>query len=604
MSDPQDIDVTIPSPEGLKVTLENQPYRILMVGDFAGSEAGQLTGPMDDGVVAFGADSFAELMKTANPQLRLRTTDPIAAGGKLVEIDLSFDSLKSFSPANIIKQLPQTKPLSAIREAVVGRMTGKMSADALASATQQAVASDATLAWLIDSLSWTAKAPQDAADAVTDIMGQLDLGGDSSEESEPPTKSPVGKLVSSAAASGSSIPAEEASSLRRCLAEIDKRLSSWLTVVLHAPEVQAIEARWRSLAFLSSCIEFRKGIRLFVLHASTEQLTDRIDQHLIGPVFDEGADAPHLIVVDRQFTNSASDMDTMDELAQHAASLPAVLITDVGPAFFGVKHTWQIPTLPAITNMMDQWQFAKFKALRLEPYSRLLGVVFGRGLLRMPSGREGVGELEFAYKEPCVTERDLVWAGGAVSVACKVAHSVAETSWPMSIAGPAHGRLEGFKQCEGGKKGDKVFGPTNTMLAREKIEDMGMAGVNVVVGARDHADAVVWNAMSVARAPRDNIEAIVEVSLPYQFFVTRLSALLFTLKDHLLTLPGDQVAAVAEQHLRDWIPFEGESDADQCAVHVQPNEEDNRVIELAVTVTPPESLVPGGVPVVMGYRLG
>ncbi len=603
MSDPHDVDVSMPSPEGLKVSLDDQPYRILLVSNFAGTEAGGLTGPLNDGVVAFGADSFADLMKTARPSLHLRTTDPVTGSSQMIEVDLSFESLKAFSPTSVVQQLTQTKSLYAFREAIVERATGKLSADALASETQRVIETDATLVWLAETLSWKAAPSPDTTDAVVDIMSQLDLGGDVSGDAEPPAQSPVGKLVSSAAGSGNSIPAEEASALRRCLAEIDKRLSIWLTAVMHAPEFQAIEAAWRSLAFLSSNIEFREGIRLSVLHASRDQLASRIDEHLIGPVFDEGVDAPNLIVVDHQFTNSASDMETMDELAQHAASLPAVLLTGVSPDFFGVKHSWQVPTLPVISNMMDQWQFAKFKSLRLEPYSRLLGIVFGRGLLRAPKGREAVGDLEFAYKEPCITERDLVWVGGAVSVACKIAQSVAETSWPVRFAGPAHGRVEGLKQCEGGKKGDKTFGPTDTMLVKEKIEEMGMAGINALVGGRDHADGIVWNAMSAARAPRDNVEAIVEVSLPYQLFVSRLSALLFTLRTHLLTLPTEHVSAIVEQHLRDWIPFTGEPNTDQCAVHVQPNEEDAGVMELAVTVTPPESLVPGSVPLVMGYRL-
>ncbi len=603
MSELHDIDVDIPSPGGLKVTLENQPYRILLVGDFAGSQAGCLSGPLTDGVVSFGADSFAELMKTACPSLHLRTTDPLASGNQMIELDLSFDSLKAFSPASVVQQMSQTKSLFAFREAIVGRVTGTTSADALVSMTQQIIATDATLAWLAEALSWKAAPSQDTLDAVVDIMGQLDLGDDASKDAKPSTQSPVGKLVSSAAGTGKNIPAEEASALRRCLAQIDKHLSIWLTAVMHAPEFQAIEAAWRSLAFLSSNIEFRKGIRLSVLHASRDQLTSRIDEHLIGPVFDDGADAPNLIIVDHQFANSSADMETMDELAQHAASLPAVLLTGVSPAFFGVKHSWQVPTLPVISNMMDQWQFAKFKSLRLEPYSRLLGVVFGRGLLRVPRGREPGNELEFVYKEPCITERDLVWVGGAVSVACKIAHSVAESTWPVRFAGPAHGRLDGLKQCEGGKKGDKTFGPTDTHLVKDKIEEMGMAGINALVGTRDHADGIVWNAMSVARAPRDNVAAIVEVSLPYQLFVSRLSALLFTLRSHLLALPMEQVSIVAEQHLRDWIPFEGEPNADQCAVHVQPSEHDAGVMELAVTVTPPESLVPGSVPLVMGYRL-
>ncbi len=601
--EPPDLEVNIPIPEGLRVTREGQPYHVLVVSDFTGSAAGTLSGPLDDGVISVTADSLGELMQTARPSVNYKTTDPLASGNVMTTVSLEFDSLRAFEPKHLAVQIPATKSLAGVRGRIVERMHGKLTSKGLGQVVTQAVGSDPALAWLQEALKWTPVKPAADVEAVDDLMGQLDLGEDSDKETSPPPKSPVGRLVSAAADAGTAIPSEEASTLRRALAEIDHRLSAWLTAVQHAPEVQSVESAWRSLAYLVSQMDFRKGLRLSILHAPTGKLTERFRALLINPVFDEDADAPDLIVVDRQFGSSAADMEMLDELAQHGASLPAIVLTGVSPQFFGVKYPWQMATLPTISNVLDQWQFAKWKTLRAKPYARSLGVVFGRCLLREPYGRNGDGDLDFSYREPCISDKDFVWANGTIAVATTIARGVAEVGWPTKMSGYIDGRVEGFKTATGGKKGDKTFGPSDTRLTQEKIEELGMAGLNAVVGIGDHDDVLVWNGMTSARAPRDDVNALLEVSLPYQLFACRLSVLLFCLKPHLLGQSAEKLVPFVTQHIRDWLALADEPTPEQVSVQTRPSEDDPSTLELAVTVTPPQSLLPGGVPVVMGYRL-
>jgi predicted component of type VI protein secretion system len=350
-------------------------------------------------------------------------------------------------------------------------------------------------------------------------------------------------------------------------------------------------------------MEFRKGLRLLVLHAAPGELLETFRTRLIDPVFDEGADAPDLIVVDTQFGNTAPDLEALDELAQHGASLPAVVLAGVGASFFGIKHAWQMATLPPIVSMFDQWQFAKWKALRDQPYARSLGVLFGRCLLRTPYERGDAGDLEFSYREEAITDKDFLWGTGALAGAVTVARSVADTGWPTAMAGYVHGRIEGFKTARGGKKGDKKFGPTDTDLPQPKIEELAVAGVNAAVGIRDHDDALVWNGLTAARPQRMDPDALLEVSLPYQLFATRMSMLLFELKPHLSGMSPEKMKGFVATHVHDWLQLEGKVEAEKMSVQTRPSEQEPGAIELAVTVTPPQSVLPGAIPVVLGYRV-
>ncbi|MCH9002886.1 MAG: type VI secretion system contractile sheath large subunit [Planctomycetes bacterium] len=602
---PSELEITESSPGGLHVT-KDFPYGILYVADFAGTGAGNLSGPLSDGVVRVTPDTFDDLMAKACPSVSVKTSDPLASGNVMVQVDVKFDSLKAFEPSALLTQIPVAQTMFAMREKLVARMRGKCEFADVERAASSAVKADSNLAWLGDSLKWSAAAAQNDPGAVDSLLGQIDLGdgsGGGDDEASAPPKSPIGSVIAAAAGAGSSIPSEEASVVRRTIGEIDRRISAWLTTILHAPEVLAIEKAWRSLNLLVSTLDFRKGVRLTVLHASDDELLDRFRTLLIDPVFDEGADQPHLLIIDKQFGNKAPDLEALDEFAQHAASLPAIAMAGVSTEFFGVKYGFQMATLPTIANVMDQWQFAKWKALRGQQYARSLGVVYGRCLLREPFGRDGKDDLEFTFKEESVTDKALVWGSGVIAAACTIARSVADSGWPTAMSGVAHGRVEGFKTCVGGKKGDKKFGPSDVQMPQEKVEELGRAGINATAPMRDLDDVFFCNGMTAARPSRDEMSAVFEVSLPYQLFATRLSAMLFALKPHLSGKSAEQVASDVTTHVRDWLGVQEGAEEEQVAIQVRPAQDAPGSLEMAVTVTAPESVLPGGVPVVMGYRI-
>ena len=594
--DVPDIEVNLPAPDGLRVTTE-LPYNILVAGDFAGG--GTLQGPLVEGVVRLASDGFDDLLADAKPHQSFTIKDLAKPGGQMVTVDLVFDSLKSFSPLQLVERIPQTALLVKAREAVVSRLHGKMTAEQLA----EVLAADADLAFVAQAVEAVPPpAPKTDPAAVDAVLDQLDFGDDEQPADSPPAQTPIGSLVS-AAAGGGGIPAGEVAALRKAITEVDHRMSAWVTAVLHHPNVQRLESAWRGLSWLMSKVDYRKGIRLSVLHATTDALVDRFVSCVIDPVFDEGAEAPSAVVIDAAFGNAASDMQTLDGMAQQAMSLPATVLAGLSPAFFGVKHAWQIPTLPPIGNMFDQWQFAKWKSLRRAMYATAMGVVFGRLLLRGPYGRDDVEDLAFDYKEPCIGDKDFVWASGGMAGAATLAASVSEIGWPCRMAGQAFGRIEGLPRAAAGKSGDKWFGPADTKTPQPRVEEMGMAGINAVVSAGEGDDAVFCNGLTCAYAARADANALLEISLPYQLFAGRLSALMWELKSHLVGKSAEQIVASVRAHVRDWLALANEPTEEEVSVQVRPKEDDPDTLELALVVTPPASILPGEVPVVLGYAL-
>lgn len=600
-TDIHDLDVEIPMPSGLKVTTD-KPYRILVVGDFAGSDKGRISGALADGIVEVNKESFDAVMKDAAPAVSFTLADPMSQSGAMAEATLKFESLRDFEPIGLASRMAATARLMEVRAKLVERMLGKMAAPQLRQFVDDMIAKDSKLSWLRDSLKAApAAAPSDPA-AVDRLMDQLDFGDDSGGGDAPPSKSPIGSVVAAAAGTGG-VPAEEALAVRRTLAEIDRIASLWLNTVLHSEQVQPIEAAWKSLSFMITQIEFRKGVRLSLLHAHRSELTQRIVSLLIDPVFDQGADAPDLIVVLTPFGSSQSDYETLDELAQHAASLPAVLLAPASAGFFGVKHAWQVPTLPALVNMFDQWQFAKWKTLREQTYARMLGVVFGRCLLREPHSRSEAKNLDFVFREDATVESNFLWAEGVVVGAINAARSIAKTGWPSGMSGYANGRVEGFTSAMGGKDGKKKFGPSDTQMGQSKIEELAAAGLNAVVNLKDTEDVLFWNGLSAGRPYQTDMNSLLEVSLPYQLFAARLSSLLFDLKPHLAGKEAPAIEKCVRDHVQNWLQYDDASADELIKAQTRPAEDDPTSIELALTATPPPTVLPAGIPLVVGYRI-
>ncbi|MBX3394926.1 MAG: type VI secretion system contractile sheath large subunit [Phycisphaerae bacterium] len=596
-----DVEVDFPMPGGLKISTE-KPYRILVVGDFAGSDKGTVTGAMAGGGVEINSTNFDEILGDARPSVSFTLADPVAGGNQLAEAGIRVASIRDFDPIAMAGQINATASLFEIREKLVGRLMGKLSGEQLAQSVSAAIASDSRLSWLSEWLKAAPAAkPADPA-TVNKLLDGLDLGDSAAAPSTGGPRSAIGAAVAGAAGA-SGIPAEESAAVRRTLNEVDRIISAWLNTVLHSAEVQPMEAIWRSIAFLVRHIDFRKNVRLQLLHAHRHDLTTRFTSKVIDPVFDDGADAPDLVILASSFGNTSSDMEVLDEMAQHAASLPAVILAPVSPAFFGVKHAWQVPTLPALVNMFDQWQFAKWKGLREQTYARLLGVVFGRGLLRQPHGRDDLKDLEFSFKEDASLESSFLWAEGVFAAALTIARSVTESGWPSGMSGYVRGQVDGFASAMGGKDGKKKYGPSDLQMVQSKIEEIGGAGINVVVGAKDQEFVHFWNGVSAARPGSADISGVLEVSLPYQLFAARLSGLLFDLKPSLSAKSEDQVASIVKGHVQNWLQLPDDLAAQLINVQVRPAEKDPSSLELALTTTPPPTILPGGVPVVLGYRI-
>ncbi|MBK8271340.1 MAG: type VI secretion system contractile sheath small subunit [Planctomycetes bacterium] len=169
----------------------------------------------------------------------------------MAEANLRFSSIKDFDPAVIAMQIGAAAGLLEVREKLVARLLGKMTAAQLTQGVGDAISSDSSLAWLADSLKPASPAKPVDPGTLDKVLSGLDLGDGGAAPSGNAPKSAIGAAVASAAGAGN-IPSEEAMAIRRTLGEVDRIVSSWLNAVLHLPDVQQTESIWRLARLFSS----------------------------------------------------------------------------------------------------------------------------------------------------------------------------------------------------------------------------------------------------------------------------------------------------------------------------------------------------------------
>ena len=93
------------------------PLKLLVMGDFTLAEDERAVEDRDP--INIDKDTFNEVLKAQNLELKLQVPNELVdAKGEQLGVDLKFDSLKDFTPDEIVKKVPELSKLMELREAL------------------------------------------------------------------------------------------------------------------------------------------------------------------------------------------------------------------------------------------------------------------------------------------------------------------------------------------------------------------------------------------------------------------------------------------------------------------------------------------------------
>lgn len=244
------------------------------------------------------------------------------------------------------------------------------------------------------------------------------------------------------------------------IALIDEALNRQVNAILHHPEFQAMEARWRGLAMLVRVAAHGSDVKIKLLGISWPQLarsmeraTDFDQSHLFELVYSRefgmpGGEPYGLLVGDYQLApgDAGSDtVSTLTELGMVAAAAFCPFITGASPRALGLENFDELNRVHDLSYLANDPQRIRWNGLRAREDSRFLGLVAPRVLIRSPyepfSRRRDDG---FPFREEISEDGGtLLWSNGAFAFAAIVIRNFIETGWFADIRGVTQDAIDG-----------------------------------------------------------------------------------------------------------------------------------------------------------------
>jgi type VI secretion system protein ImpB len=102
--------------EGATVVKE-LPFVVGVMGDFSGNNPSEPLKPLKDRkFIQIDRDNFNEVMSRMTPGLNLKVKNTLKNDGSEMGVQLKFNAMSDFEPANVAKQVPALKKLLDTRE--------------------------------------------------------------------------------------------------------------------------------------------------------------------------------------------------------------------------------------------------------------------------------------------------------------------------------------------------------------------------------------------------------------------------------------------------------------------------------------------------------
>jgi type VI secretion system protein ImpC len=360
-------------------------------------------------------------------------------------------------------------------------------------------------------------------------------------------KNAVATLASQALVDTALVSDDAVKTIEAMIAEIDKRLSQQINVIMHHQDFRSLEGSWRGLHHLVNNTETDEMLKIRVMNISKKEVGATLKRFKgaawdTSPLFKKmyteeysqlGGEPYGCIVGDYQFDHSAPDVEILSGMAQIAAASHAPFITNTGPGVLGME-TWQELADPRdLTKIFSTPDYAPWRSLRESEDSRYLGMCMPRTLARLPYSAKNnpVDEFDFEEDVAGADHSKFCWSGAAYAMGVNINRSFKMYGWCSQIRGVESGGLvEGlpvhtFPTDDGGVD---MKCPTEIAIDDRREAELSKAGFLPLLHRKNTDVAAFIGAQSLQKPqeyqdPDATANANLSARLPYLFATCRFA---------------------------------------------------------------------------------
>jgi len=271
----------------------------------------------------------------------------------------------------------------------------------------------------------------------------------------------VRTLAEQALAGAVTVSADVLVTLQQIIAEIDKKLSEQVNLIIHHEDFRQLEGAWRGLHYLVNNTETDEQLKIRVMNISKKDVHKTLkkfkgtawDQ---SPIFKKayeeeygqfGGEPFGCLVGDYHFDHSAPDVEFLSEMSKVSAACHAPFITGLSPNVMFMESWQELANPRDLTKIFQTPAHAAWRSLRESDDAKYLGLAMPRFLSRMPYGAttNPVEEFDFEEDTEGADSDKYCWANAAYAMATNINRSFKLYGWCSQIRGiESGGAVEGL----------------------------------------------------------------------------------------------------------------------------------------------------------------
>jgi type VI secretion system protein ImpC len=374
----------------------------------------------------------------------------------------------------------------------------------------------------------------------------------------------VKTLAAEALKNTQSISGDAYLTIQAIIAEIDKKLSEQINLVLHHAEFQKLEGAWRGLHHLVNNTETDELLKIRVMNISKKDLHKTLKRHkgvgwdqspLFKRIYEEeygqfGGEPMGCLVGDYHFDHSAPDVEMLAEIAKISAAAHCPFISGASPTVMQMDSWQELANPRDLSKLFLNSEYAAWRSLRDSEDARYLGLTMPRFLARMPYGvrTNPVDAFDFEEDTEGAKHDKYAWANSAYAMAVNINRSFKEYGWCTSIRGVESGGVvenlptHSFPTDDGGVD---MKCPTEIAISDRREAELAKNGFMPLVHRKNSDLAAFIGAQSLQKPteyqdPDATANANLAARLPYLFACCRFA-------HYLKCIVRDKIGSFAER---------------------------------------------------------
>lgn len=359
------------------------------------------------------------------------------------------------------------------------------------------------------------------------------------------------------------------------IAEIDRKLSEQINLIIHHDEFQKLEGAWRGLHHLVANTETDTLLKIKVLPISKKEISRNLkrfkgiawDQSpLFKRIYEEeygqfGGEPFGCLVGDYYFDHAAPDVEVLNGLEKIAAASHCPFIAGASPQLMQMESWQELANPRDLSKIFQTAEYAPWRSLRESEDSRYIGLALPRFLSRLPYGAKTnpVDEFDFEEETDGSDHNKYTWANAAYAMAVNINRSFKYYGWGTSIRGVESGGIVENLPCHTFPTDDggvDMKCPTEIAISDRREAELASLGFMPLVHRKNSDLAAFIGAQSLHKPAEyydadATANARLSARLPYLFACCRFA-------HYLKCIVRDKVGSFREREdmekwLNEWI---------------------------------------------------